>query len=250
MNITAIIVDDEGKGRRTLQKLIEENCPDVEVVALCHDVLSGVKAINQFKPNLVFLDIEMPNYSGFKLIEFFDKITFDIIFTTAYEQHAIRAFKTPAIGYLLKPISIDELIEVVDKVIKVQCAIQLSTSKSKTGFSAPKEKPKRVILNSSGGILYLQLEEIMSLEADGRNTKVQLKDGQQVLSSNSLKECQQMLENTLFQKIHRSIIVNLAYVKKYSRGRDSYVIMENGQRLDVGINFKDEMTLVTSLFEK
>ena len=249
MNLTAIIVDDEAKGRRALEQLIKENCPDVEVVALCHDVLSGVKAINQYQPNLVFLDIEMPNYSGFKLIEFFDKISFDIVFTTAYEQHAIRAFKTPAIGYLLKPISIDELIEVVDKVVKIQTT-QVSTNNAKTGFSAPIEKPKRIVLNSSGGILYLQLEEIISLEADGRNTKVQLKDGQKVLSSNSLKECQQMLENTLFQKIHRSIIVNLAYVKKYSKGRDSYVIMENGQRLDVGLNFKEELTLVTSLFEK
>ncbi|HHH50092.1 MAG TPA: response regulator transcription factor [Saprospiraceae bacterium] len=250
MNLTAIIVDDEARGRRALQQLVAENCPEVEVVALCHDVLSGVKAINQYQPNLVFLDIEMPNYSGFKLIEFFDEINFDIVFTTAYEQHAIRAFKTPAIGYLLKPINIDELIDVVHKVISKQGATQSLANKSNTAFSTPKEKPKRIVLNSSGGILYLQLEEIISLEADGRNTKIQLKDGQQVLSSNSLKDCQQMLENTLFQKIHRSIIINLAYVKKYSRGRDAYVIMENNQRLDVGLNFKDELTLVTSLFEK
>ncbi len=248
--ITAIIIDDEAKGRITLEKMIEDYCTNIKIVATAEDVLSGVKVIHAHQPDLVFLDIEMPNYSGFKLIEYFDKVDFEVIFTTAYSQHAIQAFKVSAIAYLLKPIDIQELQEAIAKVEKLRQSRQDDYRIQYLQESLSNDKLERIVLPAQNSWIYLNLDEINYLESEGRNTIVHLADSTKQHSTQSLKECQQALENTTFIRIHRSFIVNLRHIKHYSKGRDSYVQMDNDVRIDVGKNYKDELNEVVSYFVK
>lgn len=248
--LSAIIVDDEARSRRILQQFIEEYCPNVKVVDTAEDVLSGVKAINDHQPDVVFLDIEMPNYSGFKLIELFENPDFEIVFTTAYERYAIQAFKVSAIGYLLKPIDIEELIAVVEKVEALRKMSNLKERVSTLKLNLSNGKTHRLILPAQNGLLYLNLNEINYIESEGRYTKIHLIDGNVMTCTSSLKECENIFEGAPFIRIHRSCIIHLAYIKKYSKGRDSFVVMENDARLDVGKNFKDGLSEAVAIFVK
>lgn len=247
--LSAIVVDDEARGRRTLESMLEEYCPSVKVVALAEDVLSAVKAINTHKPDIVFLDIEMPNYSGFKLLELFEEINFNVVFTTAYEQYAIRAFKVKASGYLLKPIDIDELVEIVKRIEEMRKTGTLIEAKTSQN-PKPINNSNRIVFPAQSGMLYLNLDEITHLESEGRYTHIFLLDESKVLTTISMKECEKKLQHDTFIRVHRSFIINLAYIKKYARGRDSFVQMENGARIDVGKNYKDDLVEAVSYFIK
>jgi len=246
--LKTIIVDDEAKARRILAELLKDYCPEVELVDTAEDVLSGVKAIQSHKPDLVFLDIEMPNYSGFKLVEYFDDVDFDIVFTTAYEQYAIKAFKVRAQGYLLKPVDIDDLTAVVQKVL------QQRNEEVNTNDSSPEEEPSntggRMQFPAPNGIVYLKDEEIYYIESEGRYSNIYDKDGAKLVTTKPLKDLESMLSTSSFIRVHRSYIINLAYIKHYARGRDSHVILENDQRVDVGKHYKDDLNKAVSLFLK
>ncbi len=246
--LNAIIVDDEARSRRILQQFIEEYCPSLKVVALAEDVLGGVKAINTHKPDVVFLDIEMPNYSGFKLIEFFDDVDFEIVFTTAYERYAIQAFRVSAIGYLLKPIDIDELIGVVRRLEEMRGMANIKERINTLKYNLNSEKPHRLVLPAQNGLLYVNMEEINYIESDGRYTKIHLVDSSTMVCTSSLKECESIFESAPFIRIHRSCIIHLTYIKRYSKGRDSFVVMENDLRLDVRKNYKDGLSEAVSMF--
>lgn len=249
MKLKVVIVDDEEKSRRILQQLVEQYCPGLEVVATSNDVLSAVKAIDQFEPHIVFLDIEMPNYSGFKLVEYFEEIPFKVVFTTAYEEYAFKAFKVSAAGYLLKPIDIDELIKIVDKLVaEIRENDSAISGKSAVPESSETTSPQRFILPTHNGLIYINQDEICYLESQGRYTKVFLVDGTEMTTTNSLKKCQSLLTDTTLLRIHRSYIINLSYLKKYSRGRDSFVLLDNGKRIDVGKNFKEDLSEAVSFF--
>lgn len=232
-----------------MQAMVTEYCQEVEVVALAEDVLSAVKAISVHQPDVVFLDIHMPNYSGFKLIEYFEQPEFQIIFTTAYEEYAMQAFKSKAVAYLVKPIDIDELIEAVNRVKKIkQSGAEQSTPT--TGDRPANEGEKRFVMPTQGGLHYMQADEIISIESQGRYSKIYLREGKEVITTKSLRDCEAHFVNTLLLRIHKSWIINLAYIKKYAKGRDAHVIMETGQRIDVGQIYKEELTKLTAIFEK
>ncbi len=254
--LRVVLIDDEEKGRTILKKIIEEYIENVEVVATASDVLDGVKIIHKYEPDVVFLDIEMPGYSGFKLVEYFDEMyikdgekseqNFEIVFTTAYEKYAVKAYKASAIGYLLKPIDIDELIEIFKK-IKKQREIKYKNSIDPKYFS---ENPQRIVFPTQSGLIYLNADEICSLESSSRYTNVFLLNGEELLSTLSLKDCFDKLANSTFIRIHRSFIINLSYIQNYSRGRDSFVIMDNEKKVDVGLFYKDDLNNAISAFLK
>lgn len=247
--LKAIIVDDEARNRNILEQLLKEYCPKVKVVAIAEDVLSGVKTIQKNKPDVVFLDIQMPNYSGFKLIEYFDKIDFQIIFTTAHEHYAIDAFHANATGYLLKPIDIDELTLSVKKVIKN--LEKKNHQQDETGTQSPVIDPnKKIDLPTKNGIIYLTINEIISLQSEGRNTHIFLKDGRSVLTTLIMKDCEKRFLKTTLLRIHKSNMINLAYIKKYIKKLDAFVEMENGQRLHVGNSFKGQLNRGLSFFAR
>jgi len=250
MNLRAVIVDDEPTARRTMQNLIENYTEGVEVVDTAEDVLSGVKIINKLNPDLVFLDVLMPNYSGFSLIDYFDELNFKIIFTTAYEEYAQEALLAGASGYILKPIDIDDLNRAIAKIKKEINLEQRSfLIKDIKNLSFNRENGI-AILPSVSGLLKLEVEEILYVEAKGRQVSIYLKDGTNVLANLSMKSILKIFIETTFIRIHKSYIVNFMHVKRYAKGKDSQITLYNDINLDVGKVFKEEINEIISYLPK
>jgi len=250
--LKVVLIDDEEKGRETLKTLIEEYIAGVEVIAMAKDVLEGLQIVHQYKPDVVFLDIEMPNYSGFKFVECFDNAQlemdcdFEIVFTTAYEKYAVKACKTSAIGYLLKPIDIDALEEIFNKIFK-KYKIKSSAGKNSKELT---NTTSRFVFPTQGGLVYLDAEEICYLESSGRYTDIYLISKERIVTTLSLKDCLEKLFNSTFIRIHRSFIINLFHIHHYSRGRDSFVLMDNNSKVDVGLFYKEDLNKVIASFLK
>ncbi len=235
--LRSIIVDDEGKSRRALRRMIESYCPGLEVLGEAHDAYSGIELIKEQDPDLVFLDIEMPLLNGFKLLEILGDFTFDVIFTTAYEQYALKAFKVSAVDYLLKPIDIDELVGSVEKVAEKRAR------NLRQKDSTPKDSTSNVdlVLPSTSGILFINKVEIMHIEAEGRYAKLVLQDGETQVTTKSLKSLEEMLSTSSFYRCHKSYVVNLKKIVSLKKGRPLYLVLENGTELEVGRNKREEL---------
>lgn len=164
--LKALIIDDEQRSRELLKTLVTDYCPDVEVSGMADDVPSGVKAIHKLQPDIVFLDIEMPGYSGFQLLDFFEEVDFEIIFTTAYREYAFRAFQVSAIDYLLKPIEIEQLQKAVTKVLEQRKPQYMRERLETLRSNLRDEQISRLALPISDGLLFVDVEDIILLEAD------------------------------------------------------------------------------------
>lgn len=218
----AIIIDDEEMARTLLQGMLELYCPNVEVQALCKDLPSGVKAIRKHKPDIVFLDIEMPGHSGLELLDFFDEseINFSIIFVTAYNRYAIQAFKLSAVDYLLKPIETDDLLNAISLFEKNKVKQNYSALKSNLNT----QQSKKIGINGVSSIQFVDLIDILFFQAEGAYTKVYLKDGKMLLASKSLKHFEQILsEHFEFYRCHKSYIVNINYITEYVKSEGGYL---------------------------
>lgn len=250
MILRAVIVDDEPTARRTLQNLIENYASDIEIIGSAEDVLSGVKTINKTSPDLVFLDVRMPNYSGFSLIEYFDELEFKIIFTTAYEEYANKAFLQGASGYLLKPIDIDDLNDSIERIREeLKNEQQDNTVKESKSISLNLSN-KILTLPFVGGLLKLNLNEILYFEAKGRQVLIHLQDNESQLANLSLKSIQDVLNKSTFLRIHKSYVVNFIHVKKYTKGKESSITLYNDNTLEVGKVFKESINQVVSYLPK
>jgi two-component system LytT family response regulator len=236
----AVIIDDEGKARRILEALLNQNCEDVKVVAVADDVPSGVKMINREQPDIVFLDIEMPGFSGFQLLEFFDEIDFDIIFTTAYSEHALKAFEVSAIDYLLKPIQIDQLIKAVDKV-RSKKAAQINEKINTLKENLRENKISKIALPVADGLLFVKPEEILYLKAESSYTNIYLAENKTILVSKTLKEFEKLIDHPHFMRIHRSYFVNLNHIKQYFKSDGGHIEMINGDIVYFSKDKKEEM---------
>jgi two-component system, LytTR family, response regulator len=238
-NIKAIIIDDEERARNTLQMLLKEYCPQVDIISSCSSVPEGVLSINQKRPQLVFLDIEMPEYNGFELLSFFREIDFQIIFVTAYNEYALKAFEVSAVDYLLKPVDIDKLKVAVDKAgARIGSTIQHNVDVLKDTFKTGQFN--KIALPVSEGLLFVEVPEIIYLEAEGAYTNVWLKNGSKILVSKKLKFFEEILDaRPNFFRSHRSFIVNINYLKKYSKN-DSSLLLDNGQTVYISRERKAE----------
>lgn len=238
---TAVIIDDEAKARRIMEVLLTENCPNVKVVAAAEDVLSGIKAINNHKPDIVFLDIEMPGYTGFQLLDFFDEITFDVIFATAYSEYAVQAFKVSAVDYLLKPIQIDQLQLAVDKVIKLNGHTQTKEKLVTLKENIESRVIKKIALPMAQGLVFIATSDIIYLEADGSYTNIFMADGTKFLISKKIKEFENNLNpSNGFFRIHRSYLINITRIKQYVKQDGGHIEMENGAIVHLSRERKDE----------
>lgn len=238
--IKAIIIDDEERARHSLSALIQEFCPDVQIVGMAANVPDGVLAINKLRPDLVFLDIEMPEYNGFELLGFFRDIDFEFVFVTAYNEHALRAFEVSAVDYLLKPVEISLLQAAVQKVQQRRFAsnMQQRIEVLKDAFKG--DDLKRIALTVNDGLIFVEVADIELLEADGAYTKVILHNGTSILVSKKLRLFEDiLLHRPNFARPHRSFILNLNYIKKYARG-ESLLIMDNGTSVPVSREKKQE----------
>lgn len=233
--IKAIIVDDELGARESLSKMIEKNCKQIEVVAKVDSMLSAFEAITNKEPDLVFLDIEMPNGNAFDLLEKFKNINFNIIFTTAYDHYAIKAIKFSAIDYILKPIDPEELITAV-KRFEAQRGQKESLDKQfKTLLSnvKPDNKLKKVGIPDGDGLIFINLSDIIRCDSDGNYTFFILTSGKKIIASRTLGEYEQMFADDNFFRIHRSHLINLEHVKKYIKGEGGYVVMSDNSQVEV-----------------
>lgn len=250
-SIKAIIVDDEQKARNLLKGMIAAFTPGLAIVSECEDVPSAIKAIHKHQPELVFLDIEMPGYSGLELHDFFSKeeITFDIIFTTAYSEYAIQAFKLSAVDYLLKPI---DAIELEAAVVRYQT----KNKKQKANYQALKENLQRKNTNklavpSGQSIHLLDNENIIYFKADNSYTEIKLSTNDKLVVSRTLKNFEEGLQDEkIFFRCHKSYLVNLAYVKEYVKSDGGYLKLSNGETVPLSNDKIDEFYELVKLIKR
>ncbi|MFD2567413.1 LytR/AlgR family response regulator transcription factor [Pseudotenacibaculum haliotis] len=239
----AILIDDEANAITLLQTLLNENCPEVKEIYWANELDEGVKLINEHKPDIVFLDIEMPKYSGLEIMDFFNgkKIDFSIVFVTAYDQYAIEAFKLCALDYILKPINPNYLVNAVakcvDKKKENELTEKIDALKKLTFNTLAIEVPK--------GIIFLSYDEIQYLEADGSYTKIYTSKGNVELICKPLKFFVEQLDhNEYFFKCHRSYLVNIKYIKQFVKLDGGYLIMKNDIKLPFAKNSREEFSKV------
>jgi len=229
MKIKAIIIEDEKMSRDILANYLGKYCPSVEVIAMAKDVREGISLIRSTSFDLLFLDIEMPYGNAFDILESRGNKSFETIFVTAYEKYAKEALNSHAAYYILKPISIDELIKAVDYVRE-----KLSARESK----ASNKELEKIAIADTSGMEFIPLEDIIYCRAQDNYTEFVLKN-RKLLSSKPLKNFDDKLRDSGFVRIHRSFLVNVKHVKKYVKGSGGYVILSNGESLDVSVKKKE-----------
>lgn len=241
----AIIVDDEVRGAKTLAVLLSEYCKEIEVISMAHSLEEAVKCISQLAPEVVFLDIEMPDGNGFELLEKFPQHGFQVIFTTAYDHFAVQAFKTNAVSYLLKPIDADELIIAVSKLKQRNDESQtLRMANIENALIELKAKTKqntRLAIHGVEGILFIEIDKIVRLEADSNYTHIFLVGGKKITSSKTLKEYETSLTQNNFFRVHNAHVVNLAHIERYIKGEGGYVVTMDGVTIEVSRRRKAEL---------
>lgn len=223
-----IIIDDEERARNVLQKLLELNCPGVEVVATCENVPDGVKAIHRHQPDLVFLDVEMPDYAGYELINFLEEINFKIIFATAYDQYALKAFELSAVDYLLKPINRQRLIEAVTKA-QHQVKLQQSADEYQVLLESIQEKNfRKIIVSHLNQKQVVLIKNIIAIEADRAYSTMYLEDGSKLMISKNIGHLENLLpKDGTFFRSHKSWLINVEKINSFSKKESSIFLNAN-----------------------
>lgn len=242
--LTAIIIDDEPKGRTALKQKLFDYCQQVEVVGVAGDGAEGLTLIEKLKPGIVFLDIEMPRMDGFEMLQLLPAKNFHLIFTTAYDQYAIKAIKYAAFDYLLKPIDIEELKSTILKIAAVspvQTEKKLATLQQnlqcKTVFN-------KIAIPTLEGLLFYNISDIIHLEAQSNYTAIYFSNHPKLTASRTLKEFEELLPQDVFFRPHHSHLINLNYIKRYIKGDGGQIEMQNGNYVDVARRKKDEFLKV------
>jgi len=235
--LKVLIVDDEPRSRRVLEKHLDEYCPQTKVVGAVGDVPDAVKNIKELQPDLVFLDIEMPGEDGFQLLKYFDEPDFMIVFVTAYQEYAVKAFKSSAVDYLLKPLEISELIQAVNKARKHHNSKrQLDALRSNLNGE---QITRRLALPVSDGYIFVNIEDIICLAANGSYTNVYITGKKNLLISRKLYQLKEMIVHPDMFKPHRSHLINLNHIQQYSRRDGGYIIMDNDLEIPLATGNKE-----------
>ena len=248
--IRAILIDDEPNCIGTLELLLKKYVPDIEISDTCKNGMEGISAIEKYQPHLIFLDIAMPKMNGFEMLAQIDSPEFEIIFTTAYDEYALKAFKVSAVDYLLKPIDKDELLASIEKVRR---KIVL-----KTKAENPQPYPEQwhlflenitqqnapfpnIALPTFDGFEMIVAKDILYIEADGNYSTFYMREGRKILISRTLGEMEKVLSLYSFIRLHHSHLVNMTEIAKYVKGEGGYVILKNGQNINVSRRKKSEL---------
>jgi len=248
-NHTAIIIDDEPNALIVLQKLLEIHCPQVQVLASVLNSKEGLEKIKELNPDIVFLDIEMPQMNGFQLLSNLDKINFHLIFTTAYDQFAVKAFKFNALDYLLKPIDPVELKKAVKKASeKLALLPQQLEHISEILHEAEKgQLPGRIAFPHAKGYRFISLSDIIYCESESNYTILHLVNEPKFTVCKTLGEIEDILSVSHFLRIHRSYLVNTKKIKDFIKGDGGYLIMENKSEIPVSRNKREELGEILKL---
>lgn len=233
--IKAIIVDDELKARENLRYLIKDYCPNLEIISEVSNVDDAIIAINEHAPNVVFLDIEMPQKNGFQLLEAFNKINFQVVFVTAYDTYAIKAFEVAALDYLLKPIDINRLKEVAQKINTI---IVQESDKRLQLLKENKKVLKKIAIPYKRDYIILAINDIICIEADRMYSILYLKNKKKYVTAKSLSYYQSLLsENNQFVRTHRSWVINTNYDISYSKSKK--ILLIEGFEIPISKSYKE-----------
>jgi two-component system, LytTR family, response regulator len=240
----AIIIDDEIDAVEALHLTLNDVCPEVAVAGKYTDPVKGLAALRIQKPDILFLDIEMPVMNGFQLLEELGDVSFAFIFTTAYDRFAVKAFRLSAIDYLLKPVNPEELRRAVDKAAEKQRIerIQLDLLRQQLYAPADARRFDKIALPYAHGYTFVELSDVLYCESDSSYTKFHLASGEMYLITKTLGDVESMLAGGDFFRIHKQFLVNMHHIRSYVRGDGGYVVMPNKVSIPVSRIKKDEFT--------
>lgn len=242
----ALIIDDEPDNVRLLGLQLNRHCPQVELIGQFTDSIEGLRAIQTLRPSLVFLDIEMPIMNGFQLLERVGEINFHIVFVTAYDQYAVRAFRFSALDYLLKPIDTVDLMSAVRRA-ETTARINPQQLELMRHYYPPVESATspivkgRIALPHASGMVFIETRQIIYCEADSNYTRFHLVSGEHYVIAKTLGDVQDVLETGDFVRVHRQYIVNLEHVQKLVKGEGTYLLLSNGLSLPVARQQKERL---------
>lgn len=246
-----IIVDDEVTSSQVLEKLIQQNIPSMQILAVCNKPQDALLKLTTLDPDLVFMDIEMPGMSGFDILEQVPNIQFDIIFTTAHSQYGIKAIQFSAIDYLLKPIQVEELIEAVRRV-REHKAVTRPLEKVKLLLENLQllnnnDSFNRIAFPTGEGLKFLHANDILRCMSSNNYTFIYQTNGEKLLVSKSLKEIEGILPSQIFCRVHNSHLINISYVSKLMKGESNILIMKDGTEVEVSRRKKEELIKIMNL---
>ncbi len=237
VTIRAVIIEDEPRSVDNLKSLLKSIDVSVHIMGDAGSVEEGIKLINQTKPELVFMDIHLMDGSSFEIIDETDYSSYEVIFITAYNQHATRAFDVAAVHYLMKPISKENLEEAIERFRDMKYDLAFE-ERVKVLQSTLTNEQTKIILPLSDGLSIIKLEEIIRCESSNNYTTFFLRNGKQLVVSRPINFYEQLLNELNFSRIHSKHLINLRYVEKYVKGRGGYVVMEGGMEVDVSVGKK------------
>jgi two-component system LytT family response regulator len=239
--INTVIIEDEAKSRQMLAAMLERHCPDISIVGLAKDVKEGVSLIKELHPELVFLDISMPDGSGFDLLEQVSGHNFELIFATASDQHAIRAIKYSACDYLLKPIDTDELKMAVTKVLNKKKSVPSMENLQFLIQHLKKadENFQKITLPTGNAYEIVNIKDIIRCEADGSYTNFYLADRRKLMISFGLKHYEELLPESDFIRVHHHHLINMNHVVRFLKEDGGYAIMSDGSKIEISRRKKE-----------
>lgn len=239
--IKAILIDDELSSLQNLQQKLAEFCPDVNVIAATQKPEEAINLITQHKPDVIFLDIEMPRMNGFRMLDNLSELDFEIIFTTAYNHYAVDAIRISAFDYLMKPIAIADLQNAVQRLLSSR---QYQTKEKieilKASLQDKKSQEDKIAIPVSEGIEFIPIKNIVHVESSSNYSKIYFADGKNILVTKLLKDFEDMLLPYHFYRIHHSHLINLSHIKKYLRNDGGQVVMQDGTTIDISRRKKEE----------
>ena len=238
--IRTVLIDDNPHAIQILRNDLAKMFPEVEIVGEAGGVVQGAKVLRQTRPDLLLLDIQMGDGTGFDLLEIVPDLKFQLIFTTAHDEHAIRAFRFAAVDYLLKPIDPEELRQAVERAKKFLTPQPERLSVLKENFDQ-KKQPKTIALHTAEKIHIARLDDILRLEANGNYTEVHFTTGSKLLLTKTLKEFSQLLETAGFLRVHQSHLVNFIHLREFIKTDGGYLVMANGIKVPVAVRKRAEV---------
>ncbi len=244
MQIKVVIIDDEQHCVDILVSMLARHFPDVEVAEGCNSVMAGKKAIDRHHPGLIFLDVEMPHDNGFELLRQYDRPEFDVVFTTAFENYALKAIKFSALDYLLKPFSLEELAVAVEKYRQKRFQDHASMQENLQVFLQNVKNfpqgPRKIALPTLNGLLFVAVSDIVRCESQANYTKIFFQDKTSKTVSRSLKEFEFLLEDLDFFRVHHSHLINLHHLHSYIQGEGGFAMMKDGTSVEISRRRKAE----------
>ncbi len=252
MTLRSIIVDDEKHSRETMKNLVTDFCKGVDVIECVENVSRAIESIETHKPDIVFLDIELQTGTGFDVLEKINNPSFEVIFTTAFEQYAIKAIKFSSLDYLLKPIDVEELQAAVEKARskKDKDLYNRKLDNLLDNLRQPQPGLNKICLATSDGFEFVDVDDILYCKAEGSYTLFKLNNNESLLVSKHLKEYENLLTDQHFIRVHNSFLINLKGVKKFIKADGGYILMNNDDPVSISRSKKDDFLEAMKVFSR